>query len=170
MQSTASSYRSNNDAGVLVNSLLGQMLENNSLKLPSPAQLEGCNYNSFPYYFVGDEAFPLCEIMMHPYPGKLEEPEKIFNYRLSQARRVIEYAFCLLCTRWRIFSCPIKSSIKSTENFALAAIALHNYLQQTDNALYCPYSFIDSYDGNRNLKPGGEETRNARQWLSTKYK
>ena len=36
-------YGSNNDAGVLANSLLSQMLENNSLKLPSPAQLEGCN-------------------------------------------------------------------------------------------------------------------------------
>ena len=107
---------------------------------------------------------------MYPYPGKLEEPEKIFNYHLSQARQVIEYAFCLLCTRWRIFSRPIKSSIKSTENFALAAIALHNYLQQTDNALYCPYGFIDSYDGNINLKPGGVETRNARQRLSAKYK
>ena len=112
MQSTTSPYRSNNDAGVLANSLLGQMLENNSLKLPSPAQLEECNYNSFPYYFVGDEAFPLCEIMMHPFPGKLEQPEKIFNYHLSRARRVIEYAFCLLRTRWRIFSRPIKSSIK----------------------------------------------------------
>ena len=31
-------YGSNNDAGVLAKSLLGQMLENNSLKLPSPAQ------------------------------------------------------------------------------------------------------------------------------------
>ena len=79
-------YGSNNDADVLANSLLGQILETNSLKLPSPPQLEGCNYNPLPYYFVGDEDFPLSEIMMRPYPGKLEEPEKIFNYRLSRAR------------------------------------------------------------------------------------
>ena len=78
-------YGSINDAGLLANSLLGQMLENNSLKLSSPAQPKGCNYNPLPYYFVGDEAFPLKEIMMRPYPGKLEEPEKIFNYRLSRA-------------------------------------------------------------------------------------
>ena len=42
-------YGINNDAGVRANSLLGQMLENNSLKLSSPAQLEGCNYNPLPY-------------------------------------------------------------------------------------------------------------------------
>ena len=145
-------YGSNNDAGVLANSLLGQMLEKNSLKLPSPAQLEGCNYSPLPYYFVGDEAFPLSEIMMRPYPGKLEEPEKMFNYRLLQARRVIENVFGLLRTRWRIFSRPIKASVKSVENFAFAAIALHNYLLQTDNAMYCPYGFIDSYEVQGQLK------------------
>ena len=121
-------YGNNNDAGILANSLLGQMLENNSLKFSSPAQLEGCNYNPLPYNFVGNEAFPLSEIMMRPYPGKLEEPEKIYNYRLSRARRVIENAFGLLRTRWRIFSRPIKASVKSVENFALAAIALRKYL------------------------------------------
>ena len=139
------------------------MLEKNSLKLPSPTQLEGCNYNPLPYYFAGDEAFPLSEVMMRPYPGKLEGPEKIFNYRLSRARR-----FDLLRTRWRIFSRPIKAFVKSVENFALAAIALHNYLRQTDNARYSPYGFIDSYDGNGNLKPR-EWTRKARRRLSTKY-
>ena len=75
--------------------------------------------------------------MMRPYPGKSEQSEKIFNYRLSRARRVIENTFGLLKTRWRIFSRPIKASVKSVDNFALGAIALHSYLRQTHNGMYC---------------------------------
>jgi len=147
-------YGSNNDAGVLANSVIGQKMSDGSFHIPSPAKVDGCNYDPLPYFFVGDEAFPLGENMMRPYPGKLEEAEKIFNYRLSRARRVIENAFGLLRTRWRIFSRHIKASVESVENFTFATIALHNYLRQTDNASYCPYGFVDSYDDKGNFKPG----------------
>lgn len=147
-------YGSNNDAGVLANSLIGQKLESDDLNLPAAQSVEGCDYDPLPYFFVGDEAFPLRENMMRPYPGKLAEPERVFNYRLSRARRVIENAFGLLRARWRIFSRPIKSSVENVQNFTFAAIALHNYLRQTDNAMYCPYGFMDSYDKQGNFKSG----------------
>ena len=147
-------YGSNNDCGVLAKSLMGQQLEDQSLDIPPPASLAGCKYDPLPYFLVGDEAFPLKENMMRPYPGKLNEPERVYNYRLSRARRVIENAFGLLRTRWRIFSRPIKASVKHVENFTLAAIALHNYLRQTETAMYCPNGFVDSTDKSGVINPG----------------
>jgi len=50
-----------------------------------------------PYVFVGDEAFPLKKYFMRPYPGRLinSQEKKVFNYRLSRARRVVENAFSM---------------------------------------------------------------------------
>ena len=63
---------------------------------------------------VGDDAFPMSVNLMKPYPQRNLEPQKrIFNYRLSRARRVVENAFSILAHRWRVFlttvnMCPDK--------------------------------------------------------------
>ena len=47
-----------------------------------------------PYVIVGDEAFPLQNHLMRPYPGRgCPEDQQVFNYRLSRARRIVENAF-----------------------------------------------------------------------------
>ena len=88
--------------------------------------------------------------MMRPYPGKLNEEERIFNYRLSRARRVIKNAFGILPTRWRIFNIPIKASVENV----LACISIHNYLWQTENTSYCARCYVGSEDGNGAIKHG----------------
>lgn len=147
-------YGSNNDAGILINSAMGNYFERSDETLPKPESVEGCEYDPLPYYLVGDEIFPLKTWMMRPFPGKLSEKQRIFNYRLSRARRVIENTFGILAARWRIFSRPIEADIQNAEKYTLACIALHNYLRQTNNPCYCPSSFVDCDDGSGKIKEG----------------
>ena len=65
-----------------------------SLNLPVPTLLED---KTLPYVLLGVDIFPLKPWLMKPNPGKnLDEPKRIFNNRLSRARRVVENAFGIL--------------------------------------------------------------------------
>ena len=84
---------------------------------------------------------------MKPFPGKgLDEDARVFNYRLSRARRTIENCFGILSAKWRIFRRPIRASDNTAELLVKAAVCLHNYLRLTDNAGYIPSGFVDSED------------------------
>ena len=133
-------YGSNNDSDVLAESEIGNAFENNTLNIPPSELVQGTDLE-IPYFLIGDEIFPLKPWLMRPYPGKLPEPEKVYNYRQSRARRVIENAFAILRARWRIFSHPIKASVENTERYVMACLCLHNYLRQTENSLYTPQRF-----------------------------
>lgn len=148
-------YGSNNDSGVLSNSTMGKAFEDGTINFPASEHLPGCDLPSLPYFIVGDEIFPLKPWLMRPYPGQnISEEKSIFNYRLSRARRVIENCFGILVARWRIFRSPILASVETVVKITQAAICLHNYLKQTENAMYCPTGFVDSFDSSGNIVPG----------------
>lgn len=148
-------YGSNNDSGVLSHSQMGKALDKGSMSFPQAEKLSGCPISQLPYFLVGDEAFGLKSWLQRPYPGKhLTEEKRIFNYRLSRARRVIENAFGILRARWGIFRGPIQGSVETVECIIQATVCLHNYLRQTETALYCPSGFVDCYDNSGNIKPG----------------
>ena len=81
-------YGSNNDCGVLSNSVMGHNFECGKAALPEPNHLPGCSFSPLPFYLLGDEMFPLKSWLIKPYPGKsLSEEHRIYNYRHSRARR-----------------------------------------------------------------------------------
>ena len=85
------SYGSNNDCGVLSNSLLGEGLETNTFNIPENEPLDGCKFTPLPYFLLGDDILPLKKWLIKLYSGRnLSEEQKIYNYRLSRALRVIE--------------------------------------------------------------------------------
>ena len=74
-------------------------MENGNAKLPPPEALPNDD-QEMPYFIISDDAFSLRDYLMKPYPHTdLPTPERIFNYRLSRARRVVECAFGILVHR-----------------------------------------------------------------------
>lgn len=69
------------DGGVFRLSKFGNALITKNLQLPPPSAIEYGGAD-FPYFIVGDEAFPLMENLMRPFPGHfLSQEKRIFNYR-----------------------------------------------------------------------------------------
>jgi len=61
------------------------------LNLPAPALLPNTSDSPQPFVIVGDEAFGLHKNLLRPYPGRgLTPTKRVFNYRLSRARRLIK--------------------------------------------------------------------------------
>ena len=95
------SFGSNNNSGVFRNSPMGKAFFNDKMSLPVAECLEDSpTFEKVPYFLVGDEVFPLQAWLLRPYPGQgIPEKQRIFNYRLSGARKVIENAFGILAYR-----------------------------------------------------------------------
>lgn len=143
-------YGSESDGGVFKNSIFGKLLDENKMSVPQPKLLPNTNI-IHPYTFVADEAFPLKSYILRPYPGKNLDPEKrIFNYRLSRARRVIENTFGILVSRWRLLKNNIVADVQNIDIFIKAIICLHNYANKavdlSGDFAYRPPGFVDSDD------------------------
>ena len=142
------SYGKNSDGGIFSHSHLGQRFENGTTNLPEPKCLPGTN-DKMPFVMVGDEAFPLKNYLLRPYPGsqvEKEEAKATFNYRLSRARRVVENAFGILAQRFRVYRRVLKSQPKYADKIILSTCILHNFLSK-ENILSNLYS---ECDGQRN--------------------
>lgn len=132
------------DSAIFRDSTLNIAIENKTLGLPEYGVI------------IGDDAFPLRTNLMKPYSKiGLSAAEKIFNYRLSRARRVVENAFGILVWRFRIFSRPIDLAPETIDKVIWAACCLHNWLRKTDPGNYMPQQAVDGEDLNTgNITPG----------------
>ena len=138
-----------NDSYIWKNSAFHQALRANNLGLPDKA------------VFVADDAFPLTQNIMKPYPkkGQFTYKQKIFNYRLSRARRIVENAFGIMASRFRIFRKPISVSLDKTDSIIKTACALHNWLR-SNSAYMNDLSFMDEeHNENENIKHGRNNQR-----------
>lgn len=119
------------DGHIFSTSVLAKKMRENKLEIPKPTVLPTIG-EPMPYVFVGDEAFPLLENLMRPYPKRITTghyKNKIFNYRLSRARQTVECAFGILASRFRVFRRPFENKVDTVVNIVKAACILHNYLR-----------------------------------------
>ncbi|KOB73542.1 Uncharacterized protein OBRU01_10540, partial [Operophtera brumata] len=102
-----------------------------------------------PFYFVGDEAFALSQNMMKVYAGYHERgcKERIYNYRLCRARRVVENVFGILSAVFRVLRKPMLLEPKTATSVVTAITSLHNFLRKGNNAILYNGSFDEELNG-----------------------
>nr|CAI5853248.1 unnamed protein product [Callosobruchus analis] len=138
------------DGGVFRNTVLGRKLLENDLMLPEDEPLPNYTQTTFPYVFVADDAFALGPHLLKPYQGLYEagSDERVFNYRLSRARRIVENVFGILASVFRVFKAPmlLQPDKVSKIRVAMVCALLHNFLRRSkdSSATYTPPGFIDT--------------------------
>ena len=133
------------DGGVFKGCSLDEALKNRTANLPAPQPAPG-DERPLSFSIVADDAFPLREYIMKPFSHRTMELDKrIFNYRLSRARRVVENAFGILSNRFRVFQTSIALCPAKVEQIVLACCCLHNMLR-TEVGASCFAGVADSED------------------------
>ena len=117
------------DGGVFAGCSLSEALNDAIANVPADAPLPDDEETIMSFHLVGDDAFPLKTWLMKPLPFRnLTPEERIYNYRLSRARRVVENAFGILA-KFRVFLSTMIVTPERAERIVLAAYVLHNYLR-----------------------------------------
>lgn len=104
-------------------------LENEQLQLPAPAALPNSNLMCS-HFVICDGGFPIKKYMMKPYMRNenITVPQRIFNFRHSHARRIIENAFRLLRRRWLVNEKALDWNLLTSEYIIQSCICLHNMI------------------------------------------
>ncbi|XP_026462861.1 protein ANTAGONIST OF LIKE HETEROCHROMATIN PROTEIN 1-like [Ctenocephalides felis] len=135
------------DGGVFKNALISQYINDNLLNLPEATLLPG-SLQKCPHVFISDRALPLTTKIMKPFGGfhSKNTKERIFNYRLSRARRVVENVFGIMSSVFRVLRKPLCLQPDKAQKIVFATVFLHNFLRasKTSNLLYTPVGSIDS--------------------------
>ena len=143
---------SQSDGGIFKDGSLGRLCK--SSFFPAPSKL-GQRISPIPYFLLGDDAFSLDINLMKPFPHRTAiGDEKVFNYRLSRARRIVENAFGLSCARFRILLRTIELDVANVMQVVRACVALHNFLLSKKDTNYAQHGSMDKEDELGNVTPG----------------
>lgn len=128
-------YGRNSDGAAFKTSSFGKALLNKELDIPNPSLIPGTD-EEVAFHFVADEAYPLNSNIMRPFDGRnLNNTRRVFNQRLSRARKVVECAFGLLAKKWEIFQRPLRVHVANAETIIKVACALHNFVRARDGVI-----------------------------------
>lgn len=145
-------YGSEGDCNIFKESKFGTDVLHDRLDFPENATVNGVK---LPFFYVADDAFPLCKRIIKPYSKKnLSAEERIFNYRLSRARRCIENAFGLLCSKWACLKKTLYCSPDRAQKIISACCMLHNFLITHKSTAYCPPGYMDKFDDENVITEG----------------
>lgn len=124
------------DGGVLKKTEFYNALQNNELNIPITRKLPHSE-QFLRMFLVADDAFAQSSFLIKPYGIRnLSYTERIFNYRLSRARRIIENVFGIMSKKFRILGKPMLLNPEKATSIVSAICALHNYLIDTKSERY----------------------------------
>lgn len=97
--------------------------------------MHGMDY-AMPYVFVVDDAFALSTCMLKHFPGLHTKgsKERVFNYRLSRARRVVENVFGIMSSVFRVLRKPMFLQPEKVSIITLTCCFLHNFLRNSKSS------------------------------------
>ena len=145
-------YGHMSDAQIFNASELKECLEDNSIGLPAADPLPNDDRPT-PYYILGDDAFGLRTYMMKPYAQRqMTKEQRIFNYRLSRGRRVVENAFGILAQRWQVLLTTMQHDPPTIATIVETSVILHNLMRMRYPALQ--NAAIDAENANHQIVPG----------------
>ncbi|KAM4018808.1 uncharacterized protein ACNLHF_006456 [Anomaloglossus baeobatrachus] len=122
-------YGRSNDSQVFKMSPMGRRIYGNTFDFPPARPLPGTCEPPMPFVFVADEAFQLSQHLLKPYASRgLTQTQKIYNYRLSRARRMVECSFGILTSKWRVLLTAINLNIETVDEIVKACVVLHNFV------------------------------------------
>lgn len=127
------------DSAIFTQSRLYEQINNDLMDIPPAKALPAMHNDNptntaatapLPYVIVGDEAFGLSSRVMRPYARALDldHKKKIFNYRLTRARRYIECTFGIMANRFRILHRPLNVAKDKAICFVKTICILHNFI------------------------------------------
>ena len=125
-------YGSNSDGGVSRHCKFGKKFIAGTIDLPHDRPLPNHLPTTVPHCIVADAAFPSLVNLLRPFPGAnfqaLPADQNRFNERLSRARRIVENAFGILTSRWRLYNRKLNVGPEVAISITKATVVLHNYL------------------------------------------
>jgi len=115
-------YGREGDSTVFKECPFGKNVYTEQLGLPATKPLPNTQDKPQPFVVIGDEAFGLHKNLLRPFPGRgLDQRKRIFNYRLSRARRYVECAFGILANNHSGFL-PIETTCLLCERYNGSAV------------------------------------------------
>eukprot|EP00057_Strongylocentrotus_purpuratus_P014074 XP_011668548.1 PREDICTED: putative nuclease HARBI1 [Strongylocentrotus purpuratus] len=140
------------DAQVFNNSELKEAIEKGVIGIPPPEPLPHDD-QPMPYFIAADDAFALRTWLMKPFSKRnMDNSERIFNYRLSRGRRIVENAFGILAHRFRCLLTTMQQDPNTVTSIVLSCICLHNLLRLRKRKEHT--TVADQEDANHNIIPG----------------
>ena len=105
---------------------LKMKIDDDSIGFPDPAPIAQGGQD-VPYFILADDVFSLKTWLMKPYGRTmLTRGEKIANYRISRSRRVVENAFGILVSRFKVMMTTIELPTETVRDVVLTCVVLHN--------------------------------------------